>query len=226
MSGPAAEARHAGGGGHATAGWHPAAWPAPACVAGTGARVAVSALPEQAGSHPHAGPHARPHARPPQANGVVDALKCSSTTGGGNTQAVCSPVKPGMPPNDAHPFETGEWVGGWAGGASAGQQGRAHEQQSREPGSGGEPGAAAHGAARSGLTERPHAPHSTPTLALPPAPAAYTKAYDPATMQRRGTLVHSPAADVFCVVMVEDRPVECLLHCATECAGKIGSRCP
>lgn len=59
-----------------------------------------------------------------------------------------------------------------------------------------------------------------------PFETAYTKAYDAATMHRRGVLVYRPAADVFCTITQQDRPVECLLHCANDCAGKLGSHCP
>lgn len=59
-----------------------------------------------------------------------------------------------------------------------------------------------------------------------PFETAYTNAYDAATMSKRATLVYSPAADVFCTLVVEDRPVECLLYCSTECASKIGAGCP
>ena len=92
---------------------------------------------------------------------MVDALKCSDATAGGNARALCTRVNTHAPPDDAHPFET-----------------------------------------------------------------AYSKAYDAATMSKRGALVYSPADDVFCTLVVEDRPVECLLHCKAECASKIGSSCP
>lgn len=59
-----------------------------------------------------------------------------------------------------------------------------------------------------------------------PFESAYSRAYDATAMSKRGALVYSPSPDVFCVVTVQDRPVECLLHCSTECAGKMGAACP